>query len=131
MRERAIRALWVVAGAIALALGVVGLFLPLVPTVPFVLLASFCLVRGSPALHERLLAQPRFGPLIRDWEAGRGIPRRAKATAITMIVVSFSISAWWIGRPLIAGVLAVAGLAVIAYLLHLPTPERRNGDAHH
>lgn len=125
MRERAIRALWIGAGAFALALGLVGMFLPLLPTTPFVLVASYCFVRGSPALHARLLAQPTFGPLIRDWEAGRGIPRRAKRVAVAMIVVSFTASAWWIGRTGIALVLAAIGVTLLLWLARLPLSDAR------
>jgi uncharacterized membrane protein YbaN (DUF454 family) len=62
-----LRAVWLLGGALALATGVVGIFLPLLPTTPFVLLAAFCFARGSPRWEAWLLAHPRFGPLVRDW----------------------------------------------------------------
>lgn len=123
MRDATVRGLWTGAGALALALGLVGIFVPLLPTTPFVLLASFCFVRGSPALHARLLAHPRFGPLIRDWEAGRGIPRRAKRIAIAMTLVSLGVSAWLVGKPVVTAVLAVLGLALVVYLARLPSSD--------
>jgi uncharacterized membrane protein YbaN (DUF454 family) len=123
IRERTLRALWTGAGALALALGLVGIFVPLLPTTPFVLLASFCFVRGSPALHARLLANRRFGPAIRDWEAGRGIPRRAKRVAIATTLVSLAFSAWLVGKALVTAMLAVLGVALVAYLARLPTGD--------
>lgn len=80
---------WRLAGFAAVALGAVGIFLPLLPTVPFMLLAAFCFARGSPALEARILADPRFGPHIRAWRANRSISRRGKAAAL----IGFTISA--------------------------------------
>ena len=123
IRERTLRGLWTGAGALALALGIVGIFVPLLPTTPFVLLASFCFVRGSPALHARLLANPRFGPAIRDWEAGRGIPRRAKRVAIAMTLASLAFSAWLVGKAFVTAILAVVGIALVTYLVRLPSSD--------
>lgn len=78
-----------IAGAAALALGFVGMFLPLLPTVPFVLLAAFCFARSNPAWEDRLLAHPTFGPHIRAWRADGSISRRGKTAA----VIAFGVSA--------------------------------------
>ena len=76
---------WGLLAYLALGLGFIGIFLPGLPTVPFVLLAAFAAARGSEKLHQRLLADPRFGPMIRDWQAHGAISRRAKWLAtITM-----------------------------------------------
>ena len=123
IRERTLRGLWTGAGALALALGIVGIFVPLLPTTPFVLLASFCFVRGSPALHAKLLANKRFGPAIRDWEAGRGIPRRAKRVAIAMTIASLAFSAWLVGKAAVTAVIAVVGVALVTYLARLPSSD--------
>jgi uncharacterized membrane protein YbaN (DUF454 family) len=72
---------WRIAGIVSLALGVLGIVLPLVPTTPFLLLAAFCFGRGSERLLKWLLGHPRFGPTIREWNQSRSISRRAKVLA--------------------------------------------------
>jgi len=82
------RALWYLCGLLALGLAVVGIALPLLPTVPFLLLAAACFARSSPTLHDWLLAHPRFGPPIRDWrEAGAIGPRAKRAAALSLLFV--------------------------------------------
>jgi uncharacterized membrane protein YbaN (DUF454 family) len=79
---------WRIAGLLCLALAVVGVVLPLVPTTPLLLLAAFCFGRGSERMLRWLLEHPRFGPPIRDWRENRSISRRAKVCAsLSMILV--------------------------------------------
>lgn len=78
---------WLLAYA-SLGLGLVGVVLPGLPTVPFVLLAAFAAARGSRRLHDWLLAHPRFGPTIRDWEREGAVSRRAKRLATAMMAAS-------------------------------------------
>ena len=69
-------------GIAALGLGFAGLFLPLLPTVPFVLLAAFCFARSNPAWEARLLAHPTLGPHIQAWRANGSISRKGKIAAV-------------------------------------------------
>ena len=78
---------WLLAYA-SLALGFVGLWVPGLPTVPFVLLSAFAAARGSARLHAWLLAHPRFGSAIRDWQAHGAVGRRGKRMALSMMVLS-------------------------------------------
>ena len=87
--------LWQGAGALALLAGLVGIFLPLLPTTPFVLLAAFCFARGSPRWERWLLRHPRFGPMVRAWRARRVIPLRAKQLAWGMMALGSAWS-WWL-----------------------------------
>lgn len=89
------RTLWLVAGVVALATGIVGAFLPVLPTTPFVLLAAWCFTRSSPRLERRLLEHPRFGPMIHDWRAHRAVPLRAKQFAWFGLALG-SAWAWWL-----------------------------------
>jgi len=89
-----LRWLLVAAGFIALGLGVLGVLLPGLPTTPFVLLAGACFVRASPALHAWLLATRWAGPMLKDWETHRSLPKRTKWLAIGTMVVTISISLW-------------------------------------
>jgi len=85
-RSRFRWAWWLLAYA-SLGLGFVGIFVPGLPTVPFVLLSAFAAARGSERLHRRLLEHPRFGPMIRDWEAYGAVSRRAKWMATAMMAL--------------------------------------------
>lgn len=112
---------WLLAYA-ALALGLVGIVVPGLPTVPFVLLAAFAAARGSKRLHAWLHAHRQFGPMIRDWERSGAVSRRAKRMAISMMIVCALIlfataPAWWMAA------LGSAIMAVVATWLWLrPEP---------
>jgi len=109
-------------GWIALASGVVGIFLPLVPTVPFLLLAVACFARSSERFHRWLVEHNHLGPLLRDYLHGAGIPLRAKRMAIAMVWVSFPTSAFLFARVFWLQVLLLTtAAAVTLYLLFLPT----------
>ena len=101
------RPLYLAAGVASFGVGVVGAFVPGLPTVPFLLLAAFCFARGNPAWERRLLAHPRWGPPIRDWRERRAISRRAKVAALATLTVS-ALVAWltlswpWLLLPLLA-----------------------------
>ena len=114
------RVLLMSAGCLSFALGVIGAFLPLLPTVPLVLLAGFCFARSSEKLHSWLLSHRYFGPIIRNFEAGNGIPRRVKVRAITVLWLSMGLSAWIVGRPMLILMLVTIGLATSTYLWRLP-----------
>ena len=86
------RAIWLILGCLAVALGAIGVVLPLLPTVPFLLLATFCFARSSDRLHDWLLTHPRFGPPIRDWQAHGAIRRRVKLLATVSIAAVLAIS---------------------------------------
>ncbi len=83
-----VRLLWRGLAALALALGLVGIVVPGLPTVPFLLLAAWAGGKGWPALEARLLAHPRHGPVIRRWRENGAIPRRAKWLASGMMLLS-------------------------------------------
>ncbi|NDC64815.1 MAG: DUF454 domain-containing protein, partial [Planctomycetia bacterium] len=77
--------LYVAAGWACVGLAVVGALLPLVPTTPFVLLASWCFFRGSPRIHAWLHRSRWFGPTLDDWEHYRGIRRSMKYRTIVLV----------------------------------------------
>lgn len=73
-----IRVIWMAIGVTCVILGAIGLFLPFLPTAPFILVAAFCFSQGSPRLQAWLLSHPTFGPIVRDWQERGAIPRKAK-----------------------------------------------------
>jgi len=105
---------------VALATGVVGIVLPLLPTTPFVLLAAFCFARGSERYEHWLLTHPRFGPMVQDWRAHRAVPLRAKQLAWAMMVLSSAI-AWWVLPAHVRWIPAASCAVVAAWLWSLPT----------
>ena len=127
MIETTRKALWMSAGFVALALGALGIVLPLLPTTPFLLLAAMCFARSSQRLHDRLVSDPRFGPLIMAWRREGAIPRRAKIWAFTSMGLVFGLS---VLMGLGTGLLVVQALALAAtatFIATRPTPagERR------
>ena len=77
-------------GLFCLGLAFIGVFLPLLPTTPLVILSAFCFSKGSARLHGWLLAQPLFGPMLEDWQTHHVIRFKVKCVATTMIVVMIS-----------------------------------------
>jgi hypothetical protein len=121
-----LRTLYFVGGGISLVLGLAGIFLPLLPTTPFLLLSSYCFIRSSPRAHRWLLAHPWFGPPIRDWEEHRAVSRRVKLLAV-IAVTGVVGTTWWFGTgsPILR--YAILGLATIglAVVWRLPVTQTR------
>lgn len=92
--------LLITAGTLSVALGVLGIFLPLLPTTPFLLLAAYCYARSSRHLLEWLLTNRWFGAYIRNYREGRGIPLREKVVTLTVLWLTigattvFAVSFW-------------------------------------
>lgn len=83
-----VRFAYLLAGWTALLLGAAGVLLPLLPTVPFVILAAFCFARGSPRLERWLVEHPRFGPHISAWRTRGAISRTGKQAALLCFAAS-------------------------------------------
>ena len=93
------RTLYLLSGLLAVALGVVGIFVPVLPTVPFMLLAAFCFARSNPAWERRILEHPRFGPPVRAWRERGAIGRPAKIAAVLALAASAGIGLWLLPEP--------------------------------
>ncbi|WP_262030676.1 YbaN family protein [Microvirga sp. Mcv34] len=114
-------------GYASLALGIIGIFLPVLPTTPFVLLAVWCFARSNPALAERLYNHPRFGPLLTTWRDQRAIPRHAKIYALTTLALSYALILWLTESRVLPVVLAAIMGSVALYIATRPTPRDRAG----
>jgi uncharacterized protein len=108
-------------GCLFLVLAVLGVFLPLLPTTPFLLLASACFARSSNRLHNWLRTHGRFGRYLRDYEDGRGIPLRGKVLALAMMWPSMFYSMYKVPYLALKVMLFLIACGVTLYLLRLPT----------
>jgi hypothetical protein len=119
------RSLLIAAGLLSTVLAVLGIFLPLLPTVPLLLLAAACFARSSPRCHAWPREHPHFGPVLAAYQDGAGVPRRAKVSALLLIWTSIPLSALFLVEAIwLRLLLVLIALAVTSYLLWLPTrPE--------
>jgi uncharacterized protein len=111
------RIFWTICGLLSLGLGILGIFLPLLPTTPLVILAAWCFAKSSPRLHGWLLGHRTFGPMILDWRDHRAIRPRAKRAAITAMVLVLGFSLWlgvrWEIIAVQAAVLCIMGTWIL------------------
>ena len=113
-------------GLISLGLGIVGAFLPLLPTVPFVLLSAFLFARSSDRLHNWLITHKIFGQLIRDYHEERGITIQGKVAAISMMWISNIISIVFIINNILwlQILMSIVTLSVTIYILQYKTKRK-------
>ena len=104
------RTLWYGLGLIALGLGIVGIALPVVPTVPFLLLAAAAFARSSPRLERRIMNHPTYGPPVRAWRERGAISRAGKQAATLAFAVSIAITFIFTHMPWPLVTVAAAGL---------------------
>lgn len=114
------RPVWFIGGLAALALGAAGTVLPLLPTVPFLLLAAFCFARSSQRFHDWLLAHPVLGPPIADWRERGAISRKAKGLATLSIALTFAISLALALPAHVLGIQAVVLAGVLVFIWSRP-----------
>lgn len=111
-------------GFLCLGLGIAGYIVPLLPGTVFLLMATFFFFRSSHRMYNWVLHHRLFGPLIRNYRAGYGIPRRIKVYAIALIVVSFAVTLSFVATGLLVrGLLIAIGVAVSTFILTRPTTE--------
>lgn len=112
-------------GWCCVALGVIGAFVPLMPTTVFLLIAAWAFSRSSARWHRWLHDHHRFGPLLTCWERHRAMPRQAKVAALLTLAASYGFTAWLLGpfsSGALIGGLCIAGVAV--FLAHIPVLTR-------
>ena len=108
-------------GTFFVGLGVAGIFLPLMPTTVFLLLASACYLRGSDRLYNWLMNHRLLGSYIRNIKERRGMPMRAKVVTLVMLWASISFSAISVARPLVTVLLLLTAAGVTTFILRFPT----------
>lgn len=118
MTSGLMNALLIACGTLCVGLGILGIFLPLMPTTVFLLLAAACYARSSERFHRRLVEHPWLGPYIRQ---SRGMTTRQKAMSVTVLWLSliatmvWTADAWWLRLLLVA-----IGAGVTAHIVRIP-----------
>ncbi len=120
-KHRIMNGLFVVAGTIFLGLGAIGIFLPVLPTTPFLLLAAACYLRGSERMHQWLLNNRWFGSYIRNYHDGKGISAKAKIFSISTLWITILLSAYLIHMAHVQILLFIIAIAVSMHLIMIPT----------
>ena len=124
------RVLFVAAGLACVGLAYVGVFVPGLPTTPWVLLAGYCFSRSSPRLERWLKRSPVFGRLLRDWDEHHGIRRPVKVFAVCMVVTVVTLSITLSRLPIwvkcVIGALAAVGVCTIVFVVPTIRAEKKN-----
>ena len=115
------RIVFAVIGTVALAIGVLGIVLPILPTTPFLLLAAACYARASSRLYGWLLGQSALGPIITRWRETGSLAPGVKARAIVLVVATFAVSFLLVDGLLVRVLLVATAAIVTAFLARLPT----------
>lgn len=116
--------LWNVAGTFFLALGIIGIAIPLLPTTPFLLLAAACYLRGSARMHNWMMTNRYFGQYLSDYQAGRGMPLRVKVATISLLWAIIVLSAVFATSNTIIRIgLLVVAAGVTLHILTLKTKK--------
>jgi len=120
-----LRSLLIVSGTVCVGLGMLGIFLPLLPTTPFLLLAAACYIRSSEKFYRWLIANRWFGRYIRNYREGRGVPLSTKVMAISLLWITIGYSAFFVVDILAVRILLILIAAgVTAHLVLLKTYRR-------
>ena len=111
--------IFITLGTISLALGVIGIFLPILPTIPFMLLTSYFYVRSSDSLHSWLINHRICGRYIQDYVEKREVPRKAKIVALSTLWPSLLFTMTLVNWPHLRILLGVIGLLVSLHIINL------------
>jgi len=124
-RHLGVRYLLLTIGWLSVLLGVIGIFLPVLPTTPFLLLAAACFMRSSARFYAWLIGHPRLGPWIHDYLDGQGIPLRGKVYAISLMWSSIALSCYLVPMIWARGFMLTSAVLVSLYILRQKTLPAR------
>jgi len=122
-KRRVLKPLLLTVGTISLVLGAIGIFLPILPTTPFLLLSAACYLRSSERMYNWLLGNRWFGKYIKNYREGRGIPLKTKIIAVTVLWVGILYSTIMVVNEFLVAQLAllIIAIGVSIHLVRLPT----------
>ena len=124
-KNKLVRFLWIALGSIFVAIGYVGIFVPGLPTTIFLILAAGCYIRSSKKLYNWLINNKLFGQYIRDYYEGKGMPLKAKISAISMIIIFCGFAVIFAIDPILIDIIVgLIGLTAILYIsFRVPTKK--------
>ena len=120
-RHPALRMVLLIVGWLSVALGVIGIFVPVLPTTPFLLLAAACFARSSRRFYLWLVEHPKLGPWIRDYLEGQGIPLKGKVYTLLLMWASITLSCFIVPLPWARGFMLTSAVLVSIYILRQKT----------
>ncbi|MDU2236777.1 MAG: YbaN family protein [Fusobacterium periodonticum] len=118
--------LYIAFGFLAVALAIIGVFIPGLPTVPFLLVALFCFERSSKKYHDMIMNNKYFGPVLQDYYSGKGLTSSVKIKAISFLSCGMAFSIYKIQNLHVRIALAVVWLAVAIHIILLKTKKTKN-----
>ena len=121
IRNPLLRPLIFACGWLSVVLGVLGIFLPVLPTTPFLLLAAACFLRTSPRFYHWLIHHPRLGQYVIYYLDGKGIPRKAKVYTLLTLWATMLLTVMLVDSQVVRIILPLIGLSVSMYIVRLPT----------
>lgn len=124
MAGRAWRPLLIAAGVLLVAIGTIGLFVPLLPTTIFLILAAGCFGKSSPGAYRWLTTNRLFGPMLRDYHEGRGATLKTKVFSIAFLWAGLAVAIWFVPNLWVDAVLVAIGAGVTVHLVRLRTVRR-------
>jgi uncharacterized membrane protein YbaN (DUF454 family) len=135
--QKLVRTLWLIAGTICIVLGAIGIVLPILPTTPFLLAAAACYYKSSSRMHGWLLNNKWFGDYIRNYTEGKGLSKKTKIIALTVLWATIGFSTVFMLDRLLPAMLVLpmqiimiaVAIAVSAHILRLPTFRKKQSSA--
>ncbi len=124
-KDRLVRGVWIGGGTFFVGLGIAGIFLPLLPTTPFLLLAGACYARGSKRFYNWLVDNRWFGNYIRNYRQRKGIPLKIKILSISLLWVTIGYSAVFVASiPLVRAILIGIAIGVTIHIIRIRTLQQ-------
>lgn len=120
-KNKLLKGFLIVIGWLSVVLGVIGIFLPVMPTTPFLLLAAACFMRTSPKFYHWLVDHPKLGKYVVYYLDGKGIPMKAKIYTICLIAISMTITSFIVPVTAVKIALPLIGVLVALYIVRQPT----------
>jgi uncharacterized membrane protein YbaN (DUF454 family) len=120
-KNKAVKVVLLLVGWLSVVLGVIGIFLPVMPTTPFLLLAAACFMRTSPKFYYWLVGHPRLGKYLVYYLEGKGIPLKAKVYTIATMAISMSVTCYFVPITAVRVLLPLVGVLVALYIVRQPT----------
>ena len=119
MSDRLKRQLLIITGTVSVAIGMIGIFIPILPTTPFLLLAAACYLRSSPRFYRWLMHNRWFGTYIRNYTEGRGIPLKVKLFTLLLLWATIGISIWLVANWIVTVILLIIATSVTLHIIFI------------